>query len=54
MLHDTCHVQVCDAGTWTVEEADLVCRQLGFSRGVKKTTQVRARDTQTFAADDTL
>ena len=53
MLHDTCLDKVCDAGTWTVEEADLVCRQLGFSRGVKKTTQVRARDTQTFAADHT-
>ena len=30
---------VCDSGAWTMEEADLVCKQLGFSRGVKKTTQ---------------
>ena len=30
---------VCDSGSWTMEEADLVCKQLGFSRGVKKTTQ---------------
>ena len=30
---------VCDSGSWTMEEADLVCKQLGFPRGVKKTTQ---------------
>ena len=30
---------VCDGGEWTMAEADLVCRQLGFSRGVSKTTQ---------------
>ena len=28
---------VCDDG-WSMQEADLVCRQLGYSRGVKKTT----------------
>lgn len=30
---------VCDAGSWTHQEADLVCKQLGFSRGVRSTTQ---------------
>ena len=30
---------VCDAGSWTMEEANLVCKQLGFSRGVRSTTQ---------------
>ena len=30
---------VCDSGSWSMEEADLVCKQLGFSRGVKKATQ---------------
>ena len=30
---------VCDGGEWTMAEADLVCRQLGFSRGVSRTTQ---------------
>ena len=30
---------VCDSGTWTFEEADIVCKQLGFKRGVRSTTQ---------------
>ncbi len=30
---------VCDAGTWTMAEADVVCRQLGFRRGTRATTQ---------------
>ncbi len=34
---------VCDADTWTMAEADLVCRQLGFVRGARSTTQVRSQ-----------
>ena len=30
---------VCDSGSWTMEEANVVCKQLGFSRGVRSTTQ---------------
>lgn len=30
---------VCDSGSWTMEEADVVCKQLGLKRGVRKTTQ---------------
>jgi len=30
---------VCDSGAWTMEEADVVCKQLGLTRGVRKTTQ---------------
>ena len=30
---------VCDSGAWTMTEADVVCKELGFHRGVKKTTQ---------------
>ncbi|XP_059099342.1 uncharacterized protein LOC131893363 [Tigriopus californicus] len=30
---------VCDAGTWTIDEARLVCKDLGFARGVRSTTQ---------------
>lgn len=30
---------VCDAGSWTLEEANLVCQELGFKRGVRSTTQ---------------
>ena len=30
---------VCDGGSWTAQEAEVVCRQLGFRRGVRKTTQ---------------
>ncbi len=31
---------VCDSGSWTMDEANLVCKQLGFARGVRSTTQV--------------
>ena len=31
---------VCD-DDWTREEADIVCKQLGFNRGVASTTQVK-------------
>lgn len=30
---------VCDSSSWTLQEASLVCKQLGFSRGVRSTTQ---------------
>lgn len=30
---------VCDSGSWTLKEAELVCQQLGFRRGVRSTTQ---------------
>ena len=30
---------VCDGGSWTMEEAKLVCKELGFPRGVRSTTQ---------------
>ena len=30
---------VCDSGSWTVAEANIVCKQLGFSRGIRSTTQ---------------
>ena len=29
---------VCDAGSWTFEEANLVCQELGFHRGMRSTT----------------
>ena len=31
---------VCDSGSWTMKEAEIVCKQLGFERGVRATTQV--------------
>ena len=31
---------VCDRGDWGMQEANLVCKQLGFNRGVRATTQV--------------
>ena len=30
---------VCDSGTWTTAEANIVCKQLGFHRGIRSTTQ---------------
>ena len=30
---------VCDSGSWTMQEADIVCKQLGFKRGARATTQ---------------
>ena len=39
MFHSDRWGLVCDGGSWTVEEADVVCRQLGFRRGVRRTTQ---------------
>ena len=30
---------VCDSGSWTMAEANIVCKQLGFSRGIRSTTQ---------------
>ena len=43
---------VCDAGTWTMEEANVVCKQLGFKRGVKKTTQVICNKKRTILRKD--
>ena len=39
MFHSNKWGLVCDGGSWTVEEAEVVCRQLGFRRGVRRTTQ---------------
>ena len=30
---------VCDSGSWTMAEANIVCKQLGFGRGIRSTTQ---------------
>ena len=30
---------VCDSGSWTIAEANIVCKQLGFGRGIRSTTQ---------------
>ena len=39
MFHSDRWGLVCDRGSWTVQEAEVVCRQLGFRRGVRRTTQ---------------
>ena len=39
MFHSGRWGLVCDAGSWTAREAEVVCRQLGFRRGVRRTTQ---------------
>ena len=30
---------VCDSSAWTRDEANIVCKQLGFNRGIRSTTQ---------------
>ncbi len=32
---------VCDSGSWRMQEAAMVCKQLGFTRGARSTTQVK-------------
>jgi hypothetical protein len=41
LFHNNRWGYVCDSGTWSLAEAAIVCAQLGLSRGVRKTTQVR-------------
>ena len=37
---------VCDSGSWTIAEANIVCKQLGFGRGIRSTTQGMSLVTQ--------
>ena len=39
LFHDDKWGYVCDKSGWTMEKANIVCKQLGFHRGVRKTTQ---------------